>query len=153
MSAPRRRWWPVPLALLVVVAGVALVADVIRRAEALPRGPVAVVWDRTSCAECRMSVSDQAWAAQLQTKDGRVLDFDDPGCLFRFQAHDGAAAYAVYFRDVRGDRWLPEAEAAFLETGPSPMGYDLGAVPAGTPGALTVADARATVTTEASHAQ
>lgn len=152
MSAPRRRWWPVPLALLVVAAAVALVADVIRRAEALPRGPVPVVWDRTPCAECRMSVSDQAWAAQLQTADGRVLDFDDAGCLFRFQAREGVAPHAVYFRDVHGDRWLAEAEAAFLETGPSPMGYDLGAVPAGTPGALTVAAARATFTTEVTHA-
>lgn len=130
---------------IIIVAGVlvAVLADAIRRSEALPQGPQAVVWDHTQCAECRMSVSEPAYAAQLQLKDGRVLDFDDPGCLFRFAAHGGADIHAVYYRHLREDRWLAEDQAAFVDSGPSPMGYDLGAVPVGAPGSEPAARLRA----------
>lgn len=129
---------------IVIVAGVAvaLVADAVRRSEALPRGPQDVVWDHTQCAECRMSVSERAWAAQVQLKDGRVLDFDDCGCLFRFTAREATPVHAVYYRHLREDRWLAEVEAAFISAGPSPMGYDLGAVAAGTTGAEPAASVR-----------
>lgn len=137
----RRRLLPI-----IIIAGVAvaLVADAVRRAESLPRGPQDVVWDHTQCAECRMSVSERAWAAQAQLKDGRVLDFDDCGCLFRFTAREGTPVHAIYYRHLREDRWLAEAEAAFISAGPSPMGYDLGAVAAGTPGTEPASAVRAT---------
>lgn len=131
-SARSRRLLPV---VIIAGLGVALVANAVRRAESLPRGPQDVVWDHTQCAECRMSVSERAWAAQVQLGDGRVLDFDDCGCLFRFTAREQGAIHAVYYRHLREDRWLAEAEAAFIAAGPSPMGYDLGAVAAGTAGA------------------
>lgn len=136
----RRRLLPV-----VIIAGVAVavLADAVRRAESLPNGPQDVVWDHTQCAECRMSVSERAWAAQVQMQDGRVLDFDDCGCLFRFTAREITPVHAVYYRHLSEDRWLAEAEAAFIETGPSPMGYDLGAMPVGTPGAEPAATVRA----------
>lgn len=139
-TARRRRLLPA-----IIIAGVlvAVLADAVRRSEALPQGPQAVVWDHTQCAECRMSVSEPAYAAQLQLKDGRVLDFDDPGCLFRFAAHGDIDIHAVYYRHLREDRWLPEDQAAFIDSGPSPMGYDLGAVPAGAPGSEPAAQARA----------
>lgn len=139
-AARRRRVLPV-----IVIAGLALalVADAVRRAESLPTGPQDVVWDLTQCAECRMSVSERAWAAQVQLEDGRVLDFDDCGCLFRFTARATTPVHAVYYRHLREDRWLAEAEAAFIAAGPSPMGYDLGAVAAGTPEAEPAAALRA----------
>lgn len=127
-----------PRLLLIAAVAAVLVAaliGVIRRNEALPRGPRDVVWDHTQCAECRMSVSDKAYAAQMQLVDGSVLDFDDPGCLFRFAAHNEVGVHAIYYRDLHADRWLAEADAAFIPAGPSPMGSDLGAVAAGTLGA------------------
>ena len=132
----------VPLAL-VVAAGVAAAGYYLVRSEALPSGPQDVIWDHTQCAECRMSVSERNYAAQLQTQDGRILDFDDAGCLFRFERHDQDAVHAVYFRHVREDRWLSGSKTAFIESGPSPMGYDLGAVEKGTAGALDIATVRA----------
>ena len=129
-------------AALIVVVGVAAALFFIMRSEALPSGPVDVVWDHTQCAECRMSVSERAYAAQLQTIDGQVLNFDDPGCLFQYERDTRVAVHAVYYQHVREERWLPEAEAAFIEAGPSPMGYDLGAVAAGTAGAFDPAEAR-----------
>ncbi|MBK8166623.1 MAG: hypothetical protein IPK64_11830 [bacterium] len=140
MSVRRRRLLPV-----VIVAGitVAVIADFIRRSEALPQGPADVVWDHTPCAECRMSVSEPAYAAQMQLKDGQVLNFDDPGCLFRFAAGNAVPVHAIYYRHLREERWLAEADAAFIEAGPSPMGYDLGAVEAGAPGAQAAVAVRA----------
>ncbi|MBK6733855.1 MAG: hypothetical protein IPG61_07140 [bacterium] len=157
MSHRRRR----TLLPVIIVAGVAVaaLAGYIRRSESLPRGPQDVVWDHTQCAECRMSVSEKAYAAQMQLVDGRVLDFDDAGCLFRFAAQNEVGVHAIYYRHLREDLWLPEDQAAFVESGPSPMGYDLGAVAVSTTGAEPAARVRATYATgaaamgeEASHA-
>jgi hypothetical protein len=137
------------LVILAVALGVAAAGHVIRRSEALPTGPQDVVWDHTQCAECRMSVSERAYAAQLQTTDGQVLNFDDPGCLFQYERHNQVAFHAVYYRHVQEDRWLAEAEAAFVASGPSPMGYNLGAVPAGTAGARRATEVRAQFATSA----
>ncbi|HPF70978.1 MAG TPA: hypothetical protein PLQ13_09925 [Candidatus Krumholzibacteria bacterium] len=128
--------------VVAIVLGMAAILIVIRRSETLPTGPVDVVWNHTLCAECRMSVGERAYAAQLQTRDGRVLDFDDPGCLFRYEDDNPVEVHAVYFHHVREDRWLAEAEAGFVFSGPSPMGYDLGAVTAGDTGALSPERAR-----------
>lgn len=131
--------------VLVVGLGVVAAVFVIGRSQALPSGPVDVVWNHTLCAECRMSVSERAYAAQLQTRDGQVLNFDDPGCLFRYEIDNTPEVHAVYYHHVREDGWVAEAAAGFIASGPSPMGYDLGAVDAGTTGALSPAQARAQV--------
>jgi len=124
----------------VVVATLAV--WLIKSSEALPDGPVPVVWNRTQCAECRMSVTDRAYAAQLQLADGRVLDFDDPGCLFRYERQESGPVHAVWFHHVQEERWLAAADVGFVVTGPSPMGYDLGAVEAGAAGSIGLAAAR-----------
>ncbi len=129
-------------ACLVAAAGLFLV---LRRTEALPQGPQPVVWDRESCAHCQMAVSDRRFAAQLQLEDGRVLDFDDPGCLFTYMQRLQAPVHAVYFRHVSEDRWIPMAAAAFRSASETPMDYGLGAVDSGAPGAMSLAEARARV--------
>ncbi len=106
-------------------------------ASALPDGPQPVAWDRTVCARCRMLVSEPAFAAQLQTLEGEVLAFDDPGCLLLHLHEVRPAVHAVYLRHHQHDRWLSREEAAFVDHGPSPMGYDLGAVERERPGALS----------------
>ncbi len=50
-----------------------------------------------------MAISDPAFAARLQTDDGRVLDFDDPGCQFRYQAEERLKVKALYFHAFRGE--------------------------------------------------
>ena len=128
------------------LAGVVLAAGfvwVVVRSQAAPDGPQPVVWDRQSCAECGMSVSDPRFACQLQTGSGDVLDFDDPGCLFRHLARETAPVHATWFRDFDADRWLSRGEAAFAPVAHSPMGYDLAAVSAGRADALDFDAARA----------
>jgi len=130
------------LALAALLAVIGALAFLIVRSESLPEGPRPVVWDRTVCAECRMAVSEPPYAAQLQMTDGRVLDFDDVGCLFRHLARQEGTVHAIYLRHLRQERWLAADEAGFVPAGPSPMGYGLGAVALAEEGGLTFAQAR-----------
>jgi hypothetical protein len=83
-----------------------------------------------------MLISDPSFAAQLQTESGDVLDFDDPGCLLRYRQEHAPRVRAVWYHHQHEDRWLPESATAFQPMARTPMGWGLGAVDAGTAGAL-----------------
>lgn len=147
----RRCLWPAA-AVVLAAGGLALFVS---RSESLPQGPRPVVWDKTSCAECRMAVSEPAYAAQLQLADGTVLDFDDVGCLFMYLEATAPLVHAVYVHHVREDRWVAREEVGFVAAGPSPMDYGLGAVDRATEGGLDFDEARERVmaaTRAAGHA-
>lgn len=131
------------LGLVGVAVGITLLRLGMWWAGALPEGPEPVAWDRTACARCRMLVSEPSFAAQLQLLDGAVLEFDDPGCLLLYLHEQRPAVHAVYLHHREEERWLDRDEVAFVPSGPSPMGYDLGAVERERPGALTWASALA----------
>ena len=99
-----------------------------------------------------MLISEARFAAQLETRDGAVQSFDDPGCLLAALADRNPDVRALWFHHVREERWLPGAQVAFEETGQTPMGYGLGAVAAGTPGALSLDEARARVAARGARA-
>lgn len=114
---------------LLIIALVAAAVAFVRFNEApLPEGPVPVVWDAEVCTNCKMHVGDPRFAAQLQTADGEILNFDDPGCLFDYLDDHDPRAHALYFRDHRSNRWLSESEAGFVAVDDSPMGYGIAAV-------------------------
>lgn len=104
----------------------------------VPTGPVPIAWDKEVCAECRMLVGEPKFAVQLQSTEGEVLNFDDPGCALRYLATHKPPLHALYFHHAREDRWLTQAQVGFTRASPSPMGYDLGAVPKSTSGALSL---------------
>lgn len=108
-----------------------------------PNAPPDVRWDHASCAECAMLVSDPGFAAALVLKDGTMLPFDDPGCLFKYLVEKAPPVHAMWFHDGAGDRWLRDGEVAFLPDKVSPMGSGLQPVPAGTPGAIGIGEASA----------
>lgn len=141
----RSRWWPKLVAFALAALAVAGFLYALGEAQALPTGPVEITWDKEACAECHMHIGEPKFAAQIQTRSGSVLDFDDPGCLLRYEARNRPDEHAMYFHDVRSGRWLSKSETAFVETGPTPMGYGLGAVPKGTAGAMSYDEARAKV--------
>jgi hypothetical protein len=116
-------------------------------------GPEPIVFDRESCAHCRMLISDPAFAAQLQTEDGETFNFDDPGCLLRWRAEHAPHVRAVWFHHLHEERWLPEAEVAFVPVARTPMGYGLGAVDAGTPNAISRAQAEERVAAHGDEAR
>lgn len=147
----RRYLWCVAA---VVLAGGGL-ALFVSRSESLPQGPRPVVWDKTSCAECRMAVSEPAYAAQLQLADGSVLDFDDVGCLFMYLDATAPQVHGIYLHHLREERWVAQEKVGFVAAGPSPMDYGLGAVERAVEGGLTFAEARERVlaaTRAAGHA-
>ena len=126
-----------------IVAALALVAvgAVVAWSQKPPEGPQQVFWDRDTCALCLMHIGVPAFAAQLHTREGDVLHFDDPGCLFRYRETKRPEIHALYFRHHKEDRWLSGTEVAFVATSPTPMGYELGAVDGGTPDSLTLEEA------------
>jgi hypothetical protein len=92
-----------------------------------------------------MLISEPRFAAQLETQDGEIQSFDDPGCLLAALEARSPDVRALWFHHVREDRWLDAAHVAFEEVERTPMGHGLGAVAAGTPGALSLEQARARV--------
>ncbi len=131
------------LAVAVLVAGIAVLVVLVWRAQHPAEGVQPIVWDKEACAECGMAISTPAFAAQLQTVDGQVLDFDDPGCLLIYENKVKPEVRAIYFHAVNSHEWLSRDEVAFEKTDRSPMGYDLGAVPRSTPGAISYGEALA----------
>jgi hypothetical protein len=92
-----------------------------------------------------MLISEPRFAAQLETEQGEIQSFDDPGCLLSALATHAESVRALWFHHFREDRWLDGAHVAFEQVGRTPMGWGLGAVDAGTPGALSLDQARARV--------
>lgn len=109
----------------------------------LPEGPVDVVWDKAACAHCSMHLGEPGFAAQLTTTSGDTLFFDDPGCLFEFEAVARPDVHQAWFRHLRDDRWVPADAVAFVATEQSPMGYRLGAVDRGHAASIGIDAARA----------
>lgn len=136
----RRVAW-LAVALAAALAGVAAV----RVLERAPAGPIEPAWDRQVCAHCRMHLSERGFAAQLHTAEHEVLFFDDPGCLFLWQAESEAQPAAIYFHHLREERWLAESEAGFVQVSPTPMGWGFGAVDRDQAEAVAPAAARAGV--------
>lgn len=121
------------------VLGVALLAVCGRASQ-----PAPIAYDREPCAHCRMLISDPAYAAQLETADGEVASFDDPGCLLAaLVAHPNPRV--LWFHHTREERWLAGDEVGFVRVAHTPMGYGLAAVGADEPGALSLEEARALV--------
>lgn len=143
MGDPSARWSAVP-----VVAGLVALAALaygLWRAQRLPEGPQPIAWDRETCAQCGMHISDPFFAAQLQTTDHEVFDFDDPGDLFLFLADRRPPVHAIWLHHCREERWLAKDRVAFVPVAATPMGHGLGVVDAGTPGALPWDEAQARV--------
>lgn len=133
-----------PFALLTVVVATvgAAVAYAVLASAKLPEGPVDIVWDKAACAACGMHVGEPSFAAQLTTRDGRTQTFDDPGCLFLYVEQHHPELHSMFFHDHAADRWLAPDRVAFVAIDQTPMGFGLGAVAAGTPGAIGLDEAR-----------
>jgi len=126
-----------------MLAGLALPLMILafHHAQTVSDGPQSIVWDQEACAECHMLISEQGFAAELQTTGGQTLDFDDPACLMTYVARQHPGVHAIYFHDSQSARWLRSDQASFVRSAQSPMGRALEAVSSSRPGALSYAEA------------
>lgn len=144
MSDQGMRALPLMLAGLVVTAIAGAVAWTVFAASDVPDAPVPIVWDKAACDCCGMHVGEPAFAAQVTTRSGRSLVFDDPGCLFLHLDEHHPAVHRVWFHHLREDRWLAEDAVAFVRVEPTPMGFGFGAVDRGEPGSSSLEEVRKT---------
>ncbi|MFZ5479443.1 MAG: hypothetical protein ACOZNI_21945 [Myxococcota bacterium] len=101
--------------------------------------PPEIAFDHEACDECGMLVGEPRFAAAIVTRDGDTLAFDDAGCLFRYVLDEQPSVAHMWFSD--GEGWYNEAQVAFAVDAVTPMGSGLRAVPAGTPGSISVGEA------------
>ncbi|HEY9518071.1 MAG TPA: nitrous oxide reductase accessory protein NosL [Gemmatimonadales bacterium] len=94
-------------------------------------GPRPLAFGAEECAHCHMTLADPRHAGQLVTTTGKILPFDDVGCLATFVATGGIAAeaiHSVWFHDfAQPDSLLGLKAAVFLQHDSirTPMDYHL----------------------------
>lgn len=76
------------------------------------------------CAQCRMTVSNDAFASEIITNEGEVLKFDDLGCLEQFvKSRDELVAAAIFVKDYDSRTWLTKEQSFIVRTSlKTPMG-------------------------------
>jgi copper chaperone NosL len=100
-------------------------------------GPRPLAYDGETCAHCRMTLTDRRFGGELVLRTGRVIPFDDPGCLITYLAHESGLADRVeslWVSDFLPPHELLEArQAIFLASDSirSPMDFRLAALPPG----------------------
>jgi copper chaperone NosL len=96
-----------------------------------PANPRAIVWGHEQCAHCHMTLTDHRFAAEVITRTGKVVTFDDVGCLRAWLAADRGPPARVWVADFTvPDEWLPADSAVYLhsDTIRTPMASGLVAV-------------------------
>ncbi len=82
-----------------------------------PPQPREIAWGSEPCAHCHMSLMDERFAAQLRTGTGKVVVFDDVGCLAGWIRETGAPVAAAWVASYAEPReWLAADEAVYLHT-------------------------------------
>jgi|HigsolmetaAR204D_1030405.scaffolds.fasta_scaffold01818_7 copper chaperone NosL len=90
--------------------------------------PVAIQEGVDECEICHMGIADDHNATQILLQDGRVLKFDDLGCLNKWTQENGSEQVRVQFvRDYNTAEWLNAKDAAFVydSSFQTPMGYGI----------------------------
>ena len=117
-----RAWLALRLMALALVAGCSA-------------GPPAIAWGTDNCDFCRMTITDERYAAAAITATGRTVRFDAIECLAGWVAAQEKPPRSLWVTDISHPGGLiPVAEAHFYRgTGShSPMGGGLVATAAGT---------------------
>jgi copper chaperone NosL len=99
--------------------------------------PRPLAYDAETCSHCHMTLADRRFGAELVLTTGRIIPFDDTGCLITFLAGDsatGAAVHSIQVTDFLPPHALLDASTAVFLVSDSirtPMDYHIAALPAG----------------------
>jgi copper chaperone NosL len=110
---------------------IAATAVLLAAAACTTPGPRPLAFGAESCTHCHMTLADSRYAGQLVTTTGKVLPFDDVGCLATFVATGGIAGediHSVWFHDfAQPDSLLDGRAAVFLQHDSirTPMDYGI----------------------------
>lgn len=82
------------------------------------------LYPEDQCAQCRMAVSNEAFASEIITQNGDVFKFDDLGCQEKFlKETPGLAVAAIYVKDYQTRTWLSKEKSVIVQTSlKTPMG-------------------------------
>jgi copper chaperone NosL len=90
--------------------------------------PEPMRYGKDECADCKMIISDQRYGAEIVTKKGKVLKFDDLCCMADFERRGAVLGSEVKIRVIadfnRPNVFIPIDQAFFLKNDDlkSPMG-------------------------------
>ncbi len=90
-------------------------------------------WDRDVCEHCKMAVSDPHFSAQVVTKAGEHLFFDDLGCALIWMSRNEKRAQGsvLYATDALSGKWVERKDAIFVTPYVTPMSYGIGVLSKG----------------------
>ena len=76
------------------------------------------------CSNCRMSVSNPAFASEIISQENEVFKFDDLACLEKFRKkRNEVKIAAIFLKDYESKQWLRYENSVMIQTGiETPMG-------------------------------
>lgn len=80
--------------------------------------PVPIDFNKDSCSNCRMGISDEKFGAEAISQKGRVFKFDDIQCMLTFVKVDPNTKIAAYYvQNYSGGNLLVAADKAIFVKG------------------------------------
>ncbi len=91
--------------------------------------PPKILYGRDVCAQCRMIIDDERFAAAAVSVDGRIFKFDDIGCLAVHEKEQKSRMLKTWARDAGTGGWVEKEKALFVYSRDlvTPMGYGFAA--------------------------
>jgi copper chaperone NosL len=114
-----------------VLRGLAALGGLLAAAACGVSGPRPLALGADQCAHCHMTLADSRFAAELVTRTGKSIPFDDVGCLAAYVVTggpQGARIGSLWVNDyARPDTMLEVTRAVFLRSDSfhTPMDYHL----------------------------
>lgn len=90
--------------------------------------PVAIDEKNDKCDTCHMAVGNNQFATELVLENGKVLKFDDIGCMYKWMnEHKKEAITATFVRDYKTNDWIEADKATYVydKNIRTPMAYNV----------------------------
>ncbi len=101
-------------------------ASLVTLASCQPAGPQDFVLEKDQCDNCKMTITNAKYGAEMITEKGRVYKFDDISCMTMFANSEAekAANATKYVVDFPSGKFLELSKAHLISGGSisSPMG-------------------------------